>query len=84
MGEVKLQQPGIIFACTDGLIDVKNDAGEYFDDTQISAILQNADHYTTAEKLNEVLMNEVDLFRGTKSYPDDIAMLTCKYSVEKQ
>ncbi|MEO6131774.1 MAG: PP2C family protein-serine/threonine phosphatase [Saprospiraceae bacterium] len=79
MGEVSLKDPGVIFACTDGLIDVKNDADEYFDDTHIENILQNASQFSTSEMINEALMNEVDLFRGTKPYPDDIAMLTCKY-----
>ncbi|HZV70534.1 MAG TPA: SpoIIE family protein phosphatase [Saprospiraceae bacterium] len=81
MGEVKLEHPGMIFACTDGLTDVKNDDDEYFDDDHIAAIIQNADQFTSAEMLNDALMTEVDLFRGTKSYPDDIAMLTCKYKV---
>jgi len=81
MGEVKLHHPGIIFACTDGLTDVTNDTGAYFEDAHISAILHNADQFTSADMLNEALMNEVELFRGTIPYPDDIAMLTCKYSV---
>ena len=81
MGEVKLHHPGIIFACTDGLTDVTNDDGVYFDDTHINRILQNADPKVTAEKINDSLMTEVDIFRGTKPYPDDIAMLTCRYSV---
>jgi len=81
MGEVKLHHPGIIFACTDGLTDVTNDDGVYFDDAHINRILQNADPKVTAEKINDSLMTEVDIFRGTKPYPDDIAMLTCRYSV---
>ncbi|MEP6645523.1 MAG: PP2C family protein-serine/threonine phosphatase [Saprospiraceae bacterium] len=79
MGEVHLQHPGVIFACTDGLTDVKNDEDEYFDDAHIGGVLQNASQLTTADAINDALMNEVDLFRGTKSYPDDIAMLTCRY-----
>ncbi|MEP6795655.1 MAG: PP2C family protein-serine/threonine phosphatase [Saprospiraceae bacterium] len=81
MGEVSLTHPGMIFACTDGLTDVQNDLGEYFADEHISTIIQNADQYTSAEMLNDALMNEVDHFRGTKPYPDDIAILTCKYIV---
>ena len=58
-----------------------NDAGIYFEDAHISAVLQKADQFISAEQLNEALMHEVDLFRGVKPYPDDIAMLTCKYIV---
>jgi len=81
MGEVKLTHPGTIFACTDGLTDVVNELEQYFDDTQLSSILEGADTIRSAEDLNEQLMQEVDKFRGTRSYPDDIAMLTCKYKV---
>ncbi len=82
MGEVNLHHPGIIFACTDGLTDVTNDADAYFDDNNISEILKDAEQFTSAEMLNEALMKDVDLFRGKKPYPDDIALLTCKYTVE--
>jgi sigma-B regulation protein RsbU (phosphoserine phosphatase) len=81
MGVVKLTHPGFIFACTDGLTDVTNDSGVFFEDAHINAILKNADQFTTADMLNESLMNSVDQFRGQKPYPDDIAMLACKYVV---
>jgi len=81
MGEVALTHPGTIFACTDGLTDIVNELEQYFDDTHLSAILDGADKVASAELLNETLMQEVDLFRGSRSYPDDIAMLTCKYIV---
>lgn len=81
MGQVKLKHPGLIYACTDGLTDVTNDDGVYFDDGHISSILQKANQFGTAEMLNDAIMSEVDLFRETKPYPDDIAMLTCKYKI---
>lgn len=81
MGEVKLQHPGLIFACTDGLTDVMNEFGGFFDDDRISSVLQGAEKYISAESLNEALINEVDLFRGDISYPDDIAMLSLRYVV---
>jgi len=81
MGEVKLKHPGTLFACTDGLTDVTNDAGEYFEDMHISNVIQNADQFASADLLNDALMNEIELFRGKKPYPDDIAILTCKYTV---
>jgi len=81
MGVVQLTHPGTIFACTDGLSDVVNDLGEYFDDDQIGTIMKKADQYASAEALNEELIEIVDRFRGTKAYPDDIAVLTCKYKI---
>ena len=83
MGEVKLTHPGIIFACTDGLTDVVNELDQYFDDTQLEDILERADPSTSAEKINAELMRRVDQFRGSRSYPDDIALLTCKFTPGK-
>ena len=81
MGEISLTQPGLIFACTDGLTDIINETGEYFDESRIEAILQQADKYPNPAALNDVLMRDVDKFRGKKPYPDDIAILTCKYKI---
>jgi sigma-B regulation protein RsbU (phosphoserine phosphatase) len=81
MGEVKLTHPGTLFACTDGLTDVVNELEQYFDDIHLTRILEGADTVVSAEFLNETLMQEVDMFRGTRSYPDDIALLTCMYKV---
>ncbi len=81
MGQIKLTHSGTIFACTDGLTDVTNDEGVYFDDVYIEAVLKSSAGFSTAGQLNEALMSEVDVFRGTCPYPDDIAMLTCNYTV---
>jgi sigma-B regulation protein RsbU (phosphoserine phosphatase) len=84
MGEVKLTHPGTLFACTDGLTDIVNELDQYFDDTHLLAILEGADTVISAEALNDTLMQEVDQFRGSIPYPDDIAVLTCKYTVSEQ
>ncbi|MDZ4747106.1 MAG: PP2C family protein-serine/threonine phosphatase [Saprospiraceae bacterium] len=81
MGEVKLTHPGTLFACTDGLTDIVNELEQYFDDSHLLPILEGADKAITAEEINEALMLEVDRFRGSRPYPDDIAILTCKYKV---
>ena len=81
MGEVKLKHPGTIFACTDGLTDVTNEMGAFYDDPHIEEILYNSDHYISADALIASMIEEVDVFRGTRPYPDDIAMLSLKYKV---
>lgn len=81
MGEVRLEHPGTIFACTDGLTDVTNETGAFFDDARIASVIRASDSIGSAELLNDALINEVDLFRGLRPYPDDIAMLTCNYKV---
>jgi sigma-B regulation protein RsbU (phosphoserine phosphatase) len=79
MGQVELTHPGMIFACTDGLTDIVNDLNQYFDDDQLIAAIQEAQKAPSATDFNEEIMQKVDLFRGKMPYPDDIAMLTCKY-----
>jgi hypothetical protein len=32
-------------------------------------------------RLNNKLIEAVDIFKGSKPYPDDIAVLTCKYTI---
>jgi sigma-B regulation protein RsbU (phosphoserine phosphatase) len=81
MGEVRLTSPGTIFACTDGLTDITNEMGKYFDDDEIKAVIDREEGFTSAAELNEALMSKVDLFRGTRAYPDDIALLACNYVV---
>src|SRR5690606_30662910 len=81
MGEVDLGPTGTIFACTDGLIDVENELGFYFDDHQLSTVLQQADGAATAGDVNDRVLQAVEQFRGSKPYPDDIAMLTCRYTL---
>ena len=81
MGQVDLTHPGMIFACTDGLTDIVNDLDQYFDDDLLTKILEETADAESAEDFNESLMQKVDAFRGEMPYPDDIALLTCKYKV---
>ncbi len=81
MGEVALTHPGMIFACTDGLTDIVNELNQYFDDDQLIPLLKNVRKESSASDFNESLMEKVEAFRGTMSYPDDIALLTCQYQV---
>lgn len=81
MGEVDLAPEGIIFSCTDGLIDVENELGFYFDEQQLHDVLQNAPGAVSAAEINDRMMQAVDHFRGSRPYPDDIAMLTCRFGV---
>lgn len=82
LGEVDLAPEGVIFACTDGLIDVENELGFYFDEQQLSTVLQTAEGAASASEINDRVMQAVDRFRGNKPYPDDIAMLTCRFSAD--
>lgn len=78
MGYEKLDKEGLILTFTDGLADLKNPSGVYFDDPVIEAIVR-ANHHLSANDFNEVLLKEMDHFKESADYPDDIAVLTCRF-----
>lgn len=79
LGVVSLAESGTIFACTDGVADVQNEMGSYFDDNQINTMMDEVGGMPRADEINEVIMEKLEEFKGSRSYPDDIAILTCKF-----
>lgn len=79
MGEEKIEGEGMILSFTDGLIDLKSDNGTYFGDDEIERVLKSTGNLLSARAFTERLQREMDVFRGTQDYPDDIAVLTCKF-----
>jgi len=66
-----------LFCFTDGLADLKNDDGVYFGEDKIIEFVKSNSKYSP-KKQNENLMSEIDKFKGTQAYVDDIAILTTK------
>jgi sigma-B regulation protein RsbU (phosphoserine phosphatase) len=62
---------------TDGLVDMKNEEGEYFSEEMIEKYLDD-NRNSGAQEFNLQLMQELEAFKGKGEYPDDIAILTCK------
>ena len=76
-GKLKLKKGSMLFCFTDGLVDLQNDKGEYFEESKLkSFILDN--HGASAEEFNNTLIKTLDEFRESRSYVDDIALLTTK------
>ena len=67
----------MIFSFTDGLVDLRNEIGDYFEDEKIDNFIKTNSN-ESAEAFNNLLLSEIDQFKGNQSYPDDIAILTCK------
>jgi len=76
-GEHQLKAGDLIFSFTDGLIDLMDDQGVYFEDDKIEKFVA-ANGNMEAEAFNSRLVQEIEAFKGTQSYTDDIAILTCK------
>lgn len=77
IGGVCLTNEATLFTYTDGLTDVRNDAGEDFSEDKLITFLQK--HVQLgAKELNTQLLEHVEMFRGHQPFPDDITVLTCK------
>lgn len=72
-----LKGPSLILTFTDGLTELKNNNGEFFDDDKIIGFVCDNKDLNVAQ-FNENLLNEIDKFKETEDYTDDIAILTCK------
>ena len=63
------------FGFTDGITETFNESDEPFGEERLEAILLGAGETNV---LHTELLNELDAFRGTMPYGDDITMLSCK------
>ena len=62
---------------TDGLTEIKNSKGEEFGDTELlKVITANADKNPT--ELNDVIIREMEHFKGKNNFKDDITIFTCR------
>ena len=77
IGAFKLEETALLMLYTDGLTDLVNDSGQYFDSDYIQAFLRSNAHYPV-DIINDHLLEVLDTFKGEQDYPDDIAVLTCK------
>lgn len=74
---IELHGETMIFTFTDGLADLRNEDGDYFEDSRIEDFVRRH-HVESPVIFNQRLIEEVDNFRGDFTYVDDIAILTCK------
>jgi len=76
-GIVKWKKDALLFCFTDGLADLKNDNGDYFEEDRIHNFLK-ANHKKSAEAFNETLLKEIHSYKENQTFVDDIAILTTK------
>jgi phosphoserine phosphatase RsbU/P len=74
---VELPEDTLITCFTDGLSELKNEKGQYFDDKLLEDFVEKH-HDMKPTSFNKRLLEEIDKFRGDSEISDDIAVLTCK------
>lgn len=77
IGEVQINGEAMILSFTDGLTDLKNDAGEFLSDQMVYDFVRE-NYQLAAKEFNKKLMESIELFKETQNYPDDFTVLTCK------
>lgn len=78
VGEIDMgNRETLIMLYTDGLTDLRNGSGSYFDEDHIGSFAWEH-RMETATSFNEKLLEALERFKGRQAYPDDIAVLTCK------
>ncbi len=85
VGEVDVvEDQATIMAFTDGLTDLQNYDGAYFDEEILKQFISK-NSTKGAIEINDELMNTIEAFRGEQAYPDDITVLTCKiYNADRK
>jgi len=73
--EIKLSANALLFCFTDGLADIQNAEGVYFEETKVREFVL-ANQQLKAAEFNKKLIDEIEEFKGEQEYVDDIAMIT--------
>ena len=80
-GLLRLENDATMMLFTDGLIDLQNEKGDYFTEEKIEGFIRKH-HALDSESYNRELLRELQNFKGTNAFPDDIAILTCKLRIK--
>lgn len=76
-GIEKLTPGSVLLTFTDGLIDLRNELGQNYDEDILKGFILEH-HKATAEQINHYLMDSLESFAGEETFPDDVAVLCCK------
>lgn len=76
-GEMRIEQDTMLLNFTDGLIDLKNDADEFFSIDHLRDMLCTCTHMRCKDFMS-LLKETLEEFKGERDYPDDIAVLSFK------
>jgi phosphoserine phosphatase RsbU/P len=77
-GEIKVEPKSLIVCFTDGLVETENAENEEFGVERLEQLVLTYFNDKVAE-LNNTILHALDDFRGDQPYPDDLAILTCRF-----
>ena len=74
--KISISAETLLFAYTDGLSETSNEADEEFGLDNIRRFVKD-NYRNDLKKMHEALFSELNSFKGSKAYPDDITFLSC-------
>ena len=78
-GKVFIPENALLHCYTDGVIEVENDAGEEFGLERLREFLISKMNTETFEELHRQLVNKLFAYKQSRSYTDDITLLSCRF-----
>ncbi|MBT8232750.1 MAG: serine/threonine-protein phosphatase [Saprospiraceae bacterium] len=75
--KITLAPDALLFCFTDGLVDIQNEEGDYFDEEKLKKFISDNKNQKLSE-FNANLINTLETFKGKNEYVDDIALLATK------
>lgn len=78
VGEVFLEDNALLVAYTDGLTDLENQEGEFYEMERLTEFVEQNNELQT-RAFNKRLLDDLITFKGPKDYIDDVTLLTCRF-----
>ncbi len=76
-GEIYLNDNAFFLLYTDGLTDLRNEQGDFFDENRVIEFAVEHENLAVNE-FNKLLLERLDVFKGDLGFPDDISFLSAK------
>jgi hypothetical protein len=74
---ISLDKDEFMIIYSDGLTEAQNESGDFFEEKRLIDLL-NKKHYLTSQQLGEMIIENVDLFRGKVPAHDDLTLAILK------
>ncbi len=78
VGKSQLKPNTTIVLYTDGVVELENERGEFFDVERLVKLVHNY-YPLKMEDLNNLIFSKLDEWRGPLSYIDDTAIFSCRF-----
>jgi phosphoserine phosphatase RsbU/P len=81
VGLIDLDEEVFIQCYTDGIVEQENEQGEFFEMDRLKKIIADNIHLS-CDEIHASILSELNEYRGSVDYVDDVTMLNCRVNVE--